>query len=113
MNRFPLKMKEQIDNMKNSHLRSMLEKVEIRDRVLAMVDSLRKMQNAQLTPEQKRELLHNRRLETEKNLKTDFEEGLKRKYLFQFVWQNFPSALEVARKMKQEQNQLREAKKAD
>ncbi len=88
-------LKEQLNQMKSSLLRSILYKKMVKDKVEEQLNLEANLHGADKA-KRKREL--------ENSLRTEFENKLKTKYNFKFNTDNFSSALEVALKKKNLQN---------
>ena len=99
-------VQQEINDMKNSLLRSILYQQEVKDKVQAKVDSIKNTQ--EIAPENKAKYLQKKIREFEKIVTKKFEDQLLKKYRFKFVAKNIDKALYKAHKLKLEQNQKRD-----
>ncbi len=95
-------LKEQLNNMKTSLLRTILYQRVVKDKVLELLS-----ENKDLKGEEK----IRKRSEYENSLRTEFENKLKIKYEFRFETKNFKKALEIALQKKKLQNSELDKKK--
>jgi hypothetical protein len=89
-------LKEQLDQMKTSLLRTILYQKMVKDKVQELLDSEVNLKGAEKV---------RKKTEFEKKLRTEFENKLKTKFQFKFETQNFKNALEIALQKKKLQNQ--------
>ena len=83
-------------------LREKIIQQEIKNYVQTKLDSVRKVQVENLSPEDLKLFLVKKRTELENKYRSAFENKMKKKYHFQYVTENFATALSVAKKRKQE-----------
>ncbi len=95
-------LQKQIEQMKQDLLRSKMYRMLVTDRVKAKTDSLKATQNVSSGELQKF------MTQTEKQIKTNFEKYLLKKYHFVWVESNFAGALAEASRRKDEQNAKQE-----
>jgi foldase protein PrsA len=89
-------LKEQLDQMKTSLLRTILYQKMVKDKVQELLDSEVNLKGAEKV---------RKKTEFEKKLRTEFENKLKTKFQFKFETQNFKNALEIALQKKKLQNE--------
>jgi hypothetical protein len=94
------KFTEQSNYIRNGLLRQKIYQIEVKDKVQAKIDSIEMNQKQILAPADLKNLLDTERFRLEKDLRTEFEEYLKKKYNFTFLTQNFQQALLEAKNRK-------------
>jgi foldase protein PrsA len=105
-------MLKKSEKMRHAMLRSIFTEKEIKEKVQANLDAL----IAEMGSEQKcidlKDFKQKKRLELEKEYKSNIEVHLKNKYNFKFIEKNFAKAIEEARKKKKQQKMLRSKNEA-
>jgi len=96
-------VQQEIDEMKNSLLRSIIYQRKVNDVVKTHLDTIKTQHD--IPTANRAKYLQQKQRELEKIVKDKFENQLLEKYKFAFVRKNFDKALYKAHKMKLEQNQ--------